>query len=385
MMMLSLAFFFLGSAAALSQQQVLQVEWANKAPTEPQGQLISPKRDKVTAQIAELQEGLVQAKQKSIGSVRMQKKEYERALRVFADKNHEIERDNSLVASKISSLRKDSAQLREKASEIEDWNRGVSADLDELRANISIAQEFTDNALGMSEELLYRSPAMQVFFDLDASEANASKHRAREEQFDLIDAAAGVALLQVGTQRSEGEPQIILKTLLSSWDNLAKQQAASLVTLKAAFDQEANASNTRHDLLLTEATRLNATLASETKLNFDLSVAVKHLSRAEDELVQQRTALRQFALRIGGRPVPKEAMVTPPPSTVAASISLVARLQPAAAAAASSKEKKRGGRGEKRRMGRPAAVDEAKANRSEEKKDSQSWFSKIGSGLSKIR
>lgn len=280
---------------------------------------------KVASQITELQEQLKQAKSTSLATVTTKKQEYEQKLHAAMSSNLDVEAKNEQVAKAIRGLRNDQAALRAKAGEIELASNSVEAGLQELRANITLAEEFTGRVLASSEELLHRSPEVQILEELEEQERNASRAKILEARLDEITVASTwarshVNMMQVGAIRTGTEPQALLRSLLSAWNNMTVEEDASLAALDAAFEKEWNATAARREVLLKQQAKLDETLQHEEDMKAKLVTAVAHLQYTHDELLKERSSLMQFALRLAGRPVPVKAHEIPkaPPASAPA-------------------------------------------------------------------
>merc|ERR1712157_191346 len=86
---------------------------------------------------------------------------------------------------------------------------------------------------------------------------------------------------------------------------LSEKQNASAESLKDDFENELQQGEILRASLLQNQTALNATRASATQLQSQLTVAVKHVTEVRDQLLERKAALRQYALHVAGNPATK--------------------------------------------------------------------------------
>jgi len=165
-----------------------------------------------------------------------------------------------------------------------------------MQANITTAAEFIDKTLEASEDMLQNAGELKVLTELAEQDATQAKLSAHEKRLNTI------GMLQ---QSGAEQPQDLFQSLLSSFDDLAKEQNASEFSLKEAFEKHFQSGIDGQKSLLDEQTKLNATNQAETELKEKLTIAVKHLEKAHAQLLQRSQSLRLFLERFGAQPVSK--------------------------------------------------------------------------------
>merc|ERR1719262_698727 len=99
-------------------------------------------------------------------------------------------------------------------------------------------------------------------------------------------------------------PQELLTKLLASWEAVSKEESVGEASLKESFELELRTGEAQYSKLLKEQTALNATMAEQEDLKQKLTAAVSYLETTHNQLLEQRTSLRQFARRLSNRPLP---------------------------------------------------------------------------------
>merc|ERR1719424_2355205 len=144
--------------------------------------------------------------------------------------------------------------------------------------------------------MLQNAGELKVLTELAEQDATQAKLSAHEKRLNTI------GMLQ---QSGAEQPQDLFQSLLSSFDDLAKEQNASEVSLKEAFEKHFQSGIDRQKSLLEEQTKLNATKQTETELKEKLTIAVKHLEQAHAQLLQRSQSLQLFLERFGAQPASK--------------------------------------------------------------------------------
>merc|ERR1711957_939829 len=208
---------------------------------------------------------------------------------------HATELVNARTTAEIEALRKSNAELRKKADKFTHASNKLKSDIQGMQANITTAAEFIDKTLEASEDMLQNAGELKVLSELAEQDASQAKDAAHQKRLSTI------GLLQQSGGGAE-QPQDLLQSLLSSFDDLAKEQNASEFSLKEAFEKQFQSGTDRHKSLLEEQAKLNATKQAETELKEKLTVAVKHLEQAHAQLLQRSQSLRLFLERFGAQP-----------------------------------------------------------------------------------
>merc|ERR1719356_241086 len=182
----------------------------------------------------------------------------------------------------------------------------LTADLKTLQTNISTAQEFVENALGTSAEMLSSAPQLQVLKELAQKDAEMGQSRDHESRLNQI----RVAMLQRASGVSNVDGNVVAggihESLNSALEELAKEQNASAASLKHAFDDKFQAGEEQRNRLLMDLRGLNAAETAALELNERLTVAVRHLNKTHETLLQKSQSMRQYAQRIGSRALPEQ-------------------------------------------------------------------------------
>merc|ERR1719337_842046 len=106
-----------------------------------------------------------------------------------------------------------------------------------------------------------------------------------------------IGMLQVADQEF-GQPQDVVQSLLSAFDELEREEKVSEETLKAAFEKEYAAGALRQTALLEEQASLAATKRHEIEVQDRLSTAEKYLEKKYSGLVERKQALRVYLERL---------------------------------------------------------------------------------------
>jgi len=260
--------------------------------------------------VTSLEERLRALHQQNKRALAERKSAYEGRLRAQAGEIRAVLRENKAFTSRIRAVRSSNAALRGEAARLTKSNARLRSDLDLLKANLSIAQEFVAGALRDSDAGLHNASALQVLTDLDEKEAARAKELAHARSLSLVSSSSMVAMLEVGAEEapastSRQQAQDLLRELASTLEEMTSAQNTSLALLAEKFDEMFQAGEKRHEALLEEHAELNATEASEMTLHQRLSAAVKHLKAVHAQLKRQTMSLRSFLEGVGADPLPK--------------------------------------------------------------------------------
>jgi len=270
----------------------------------------------VSSKMDELHAGLAKVKSDSLNAIAKQKQELELKLEGLQSKNRNVESSNALVAEDISYLRKKNLELRASASELSEETHNITIELEAIRSNISMAQEFIAKSVDSTGKTLHGNPELQVLSDLDDEDKIAERAKHHEKRLSDLQQLAGVqaSMIQLGVEE-EKKPatESLVEDLLSSWTSLSAQQGTSLSSMSQAFDEEKQKCELKYTALLQEQTELNITKQTEDTLNVKLQGAVAHLRLAHTHLLSERVALQRFAKRLGDLPIRADA---PPQASV---------------------------------------------------------------------
>jgi len=247
-------------------------------------------------------EATIEAMNQSAMHVAFQDKvNYEGQLRDQASKIMKIQKTNEYTEDDIFDVRNTNRQLRQEAMSLKQDNKELVADIDFMLKNLTIAEEFMASTINQSMARLNYDQArelnvLQDLMDQDANESAYETHRRHLEEIGRF------SLLSVKSDTDS--PKDILLYLSQAVDNLKTQQNQSQVGMKFKFQQMFHTGEQRFQELIAEQELLNNTQASEYALQTRLQKAVQSLKETKEMLVSRTHALRQFAIRLAGRPLP---------------------------------------------------------------------------------
>merc|ERR1719329_141642 len=106
-------------------------------------------------------------------------------------------------------------------------------------------------------------------------------------------------MLQI-SDSDDQQPKDMVQSLLSSFDELAKEQAVNEEALKTAFETAFSEGKKQQGLLEEEQSKLNKTKSDEVELHKKLVTAVAHLEKSYKQLSQRAQSMKLFLDRLGG-------------------------------------------------------------------------------------
>jgi len=215
----------------------------------------------------------------------------------LAVQNTEIAKVAREGQSRIFELQK---TVQELSHDVKVWQ----IDWNDLRLNISMAIQLstaTQKLYNLSE-----APETQILRELDGEDARqeaVEEHVGRLKELMQPTIATHAAFMQTAPARKR--PSIV-QALDAGMAALAAEQEQKESKLISHFFQLFQLENQRHENLLLEQTRLNATCKSMSELHGRLVLAVEHLHGLSRQLANRGFALRAFVGRVGSRPMPRD-------------------------------------------------------------------------------
>jgi hypothetical protein len=299
----------------------------------------------VSSKMDELHAGIAKIKADSMSAVSTRKVELDSKLEELLARSRNVENINVGLAADVANLQRSNLRLRNQSSQLADECRHITADLQAMQLNITMAQEFIARSVSSSNFSLHSSPELQILNELDSKDAAKESEQNHEKHLsalgdlasagiatngDLAGWTNGVVMLQQSAAEKSPGTQDLLNELLSSYVSMSGQQSTSLTSLEEAFEKERVKNDQQYSTLLEEQTQLNATKHLEQAINLKLRDALAHLTASRDHLASEKVAVQRFATRLEHKPI--QGADAPPP----VSLSI-----PRAAAAASTPDLKK--------------------------------------------
>merc|ERR1719326_758424 len=113
------------------------------------------------------------------------------------------------------------------------------------------------------------------------------------------------SLLQVkAPTKNSLQPQELLQQMFASFDELPKEQNASEMALKAAFEKQYQIGSDRLKTLVDEQAQINSTRRELHTTHDRLNIALKHIQGVHEQLLRRSKSTRVYLARLGGSNVP---------------------------------------------------------------------------------
>jgi hypothetical protein len=252
----------------------------------------------MSSQLAALETRLAEVQHQSALAVSKQKALYESKLKSQANEIHAVEGLNAQLTKKNDDIQKSNSLLRKKATTLADVCNNLQRDLEILQTNVSVAAEFMRNAIGETDNMLHNSTELAVLDELaeqEKAESSANAYR------DRLGAVGMFSLLQVqAPAKNSLQPQELLQQMFASFDELPKEQNASEMALKAAFEKQYQIGADHLKLLLDEQKQINITRRELHGTHDRLNLAVKHVENIHEQLVRRSRSTRVYLEHLGG-------------------------------------------------------------------------------------
>lgn len=241
------------------------------------------------------------AKEKSLKS---HKAKYEASLRSKRVANVKLAIQNRQIAKVARTWQTRNAELRKTAQEMSHDVKLWQDDWDGVQLNISMAIEMS--AAMLKQFNFSEAPELQILQELDSEQAQQDaldEHVGRLR--DVMEPAGGLHAAFMQTSARRKRPSIF-QALDEGMTALSEEQKHKEGTLLGHFSHLFQLENQRHENLLLEQTRLNATCKSMADLHVRLTLAIHHLEGLNGHLAHRGKALRAFVGGLGERPLPGE-------------------------------------------------------------------------------
>lgn len=256
----------------------------------------------LTSKISSLNAHLMEAQQEGKAAIEAHKAKYETALEAQKQNNTALARKNNDTSARIMALKVANAELRSKALNLTEQSVSLTAELKALEVNISTADEFVASALTASTEMLQSAPPLEVLKELAQRDAELGQNREHESRLNEI----RMSLLQTSSSTSGIDEHDILESLNSAIDDLTREQNASTLALKNAFEKEYQTGEDQHNRLLEKQAELDETETRASQLKERLTAAVKHLENTRDTLLEKRSSLKRYMQQVGALVPPEQ-------------------------------------------------------------------------------
>lgn len=258
--------------------------------------------DAMSAQMKALQTDLMEIQKQNMVTLEHQEADYDRKLEQQAARNLGMKTSNKKLASQIEDLRVTNSNLRIAAEHVMGENANLKKELEEIKRNFSIAEEFAEQTLLSNNEIA-------ILDELKQKELDISQKMAHERELNSINPEGAMIMLKLSSRSTHPEgtalnPQTLLQPLLSSFEQLASEQNASEVSLMESFEKAFREGEEQGSILAKDQEKLFATKARETQLNERLAAALAHVEKVHKQMSSHLSHLRLFAKHLGDQPVP---------------------------------------------------------------------------------
>lgn len=230
---------------------------------------------------------------------------YEANLRSKRAVNVKLAVQNTVIAKKARSWQALNAELHKKAQDythdLKLWQR----DWEGVRLNITAVMETSLSTLSSFSNYT-ESPEMQVLHELDSEQAReeaTEEHASRLN--DLVQPATGTrsALMQTASVRTRPSKSIF-KTIEEGMQKMSVDQEKKESKLIGHFFKLFQVEIQRHEVLIREQMRLNATCQNMSDLHTRLDLAITNMQGLNGQLAKRGHAIRAYVERLGTRPMP---------------------------------------------------------------------------------
>merc|ERR1719356_66795 len=245
----------------------------------------------IETKVSGLEELLASQEQQALNEIRSRKNAFQESLLAQHAKNSAVFDMNTRIDAEINATQNAIQGLRKDASKIREENQVLSATLETLSRNISIAQEFALESLKVSKERLHAAPELQILSDLNAHDAD-DEHKKTLDNFAVGVSQSHLSMLRI--VHNEPDAHELIAHLDSRLNVASAEKNASLAKLSQSFDKLWKDGESHHEELIKQQQQLNETLRSTKIVKDKVAAAVEHLTSTKNRLSERVKALRAF-------------------------------------------------------------------------------------------
>jgi len=255
------------------------------------------------AKVAALEARLQQMERESQEALEAHKASYEAKLEEKRSANVKLAIQNKDIAKQAQAWQARNAELHNKAKEYSQDIKQWQDDWEGMQLNIKVAMEMSTATL---KSFNYSAaPEVKILRDIEAEESRREAtllHDIRLGQLLDSNPVPEAALMQTTDKRKQHQAPI-LQSLEESVVELSQDHEKKEGDLIGHFFQLFQLEDQRHEVLLQEQTRLNATCQAMADIHERLLLAAQHLQELDDQLARRGHALRTFVGRLGSIPL----------------------------------------------------------------------------------
>jgi len=269
----------------------------------------------VTSSIGTFQQRMQAVRAENTQAIENQRASYDQQLQAQDAENKQQLELNEVIGQSVETYRAQNRQLRERAQKMSNANNKLAVDIESMKSNVTLAQEFATEALVSAKQRLDNASALTILDKLDQADDKKSREESHQNKMAYVGGASdGLVALQV--KATLESPKELLQSLLIGLDNLKNEQNESEVTLKKHFQTALQKMLDVNSSVMEQQVALNESEFKEKSLNERLHNAVDHLEDTHQLLSTRAEALRTFFMRLGVRPMPSAAKpnIPPPPA-----------------------------------------------------------------------
>merc|ERR1719396_104538 len=207
----------------------------------------------LSKQISSLKEHLAEAEAHNHHEVAHRKTEYEAVLEQQRMNSTSMEKANRKVKSEIEELMLSNANMRKRAAQLGKQGSMLRQKLATLQSNLSIAQEYLVTTLRADPNDKVKLSVLRELDEQDELLSKSSDHEARLKK------VGGMALLQEVSAPTDSDPFYVVQVLGSKFDELEREQKASMAALKENFEKDFGTEDLKQSKLKQEHKALLAT------------------------------------------------------------------------------------------------------------------------------
>lgn len=257
----------------------------------------------VSSKVGELEARLAQIEAANKKALSDHKAQYESTLQSKRQGNIELALANADIAKQAQVMQERNAGLRKQAQDLQKDTRLWQDDWSAVYLNITTALEVTTATLTTFDDS--NAPELQILRDMDKQDEMKNKVNDRASLLSELMSSvqtpptAPVGFMQTGGGRQN--PESLIMALESGIKELTADHDSKEASLMQDYLKLTEAEDKRHDGLMIEQKRLNATLASLSGLHNRLVLATKHLQEVNSQLTKRGQSIRAYAQSLGSR------------------------------------------------------------------------------------